>query len=151
MDDLISRQDAIDAIKEFQHGAAEWKGEQEERSDIWHRADSAIASAIEIKLRVKKIPSAQQWIPCSERLPPELKPVNVTWINRQPPTYYEKIKDKPFTDTAVYYEGKWYWQSVLCVDMLKEYGESPADDVAHEIEIVAWMPLPEPYKGEANG
>ena len=65
MDDLISRQDAIDAIKEFKHGAAEWKDEQEEHSDIWHRADSAIASAIEIGLRVKKIPSAQKkghWI-----------------------------------------------------------------------------------------
>ena len=59
MDDLISRQAAIDVIKEFQHGAAKWRDEQEERSDIWHRADSAIASAIEIGLRVKKLPSAQ--------------------------------------------------------------------------------------------
>ena len=59
MDDLISRQRTIDVIKEFQHGAAEWRDEQEEHSDIWHRADSAIVSAIEIGLRVKKIPSAQ--------------------------------------------------------------------------------------------
>lgn len=59
MNDLISRQAAIDEIKEFQHGAAEWRDEQEERSDIWHRADSAIASALEIGLRVKKLPSAQ--------------------------------------------------------------------------------------------
>lgn len=59
MSDLIDRQAAIDVIKEFQHGAAEWRDEQEERSDIWHRADSAVASAIEIGLRVKKLPSAQ--------------------------------------------------------------------------------------------
>ncbi len=59
MDDLISRQAAIDAIKEFYRGAKEWKDEQEERSDIWHRADSAIASALEIGLRIKKLPAAQ--------------------------------------------------------------------------------------------
>ena len=59
MSDLIDRQAAIDVIKEFKHGAAEWRDEQEERSDIWHRADSAIASALEIGLRVKKLPSAQ--------------------------------------------------------------------------------------------
>lgn len=59
MSDLIDRQDAIDAIKEFQHGAAEWRDEQVELSDIWHRADSAIASALEIGLRIKKLPSAQ--------------------------------------------------------------------------------------------
>lgn len=38
----------------------ESREEQEECSDIWHRADSAIASALEIGLRVKKLPSAQQ-------------------------------------------------------------------------------------------
>lgn len=64
--DTISRQAAIDAIKEFHHGAAKWRDEQEECSDIWHRADSAIASALEIGLRVKKLPSAQQWITCGE-------------------------------------------------------------------------------------
>ena len=66
MSDLISRQAAIDEIKEFKNAAAEWRDEQEACSDIWHRADSAIASALEIGLRVKKLPSAQQWIPCSE-------------------------------------------------------------------------------------
>lgn len=105
--------------------------------------------AVEAWNKRAELPSSQpeqRWIPCSKRLPPELKPVNVTWINRQPPTYYENLKDKPFTDTAVIYEGKWYWQSAVCVDLLKEYGESPADDVEDAIDIVAWMPLPEPYE-----
>ena len=141
MDNVISRQAALTEIRKD----GKWLEEQGVTSMTTHERE------LRDTFILREMPSAQQWIPCSERLPPELKPVNVTWINRQPPTYYEKIKDKPFTDTAVYYEGKWYWQSVLCVDMLKEYGESPADDVAHEIEIVAWMPLPEPYKGEANG
>lgn len=58
--DLIDRQAAIDAIKDFKQGAAEWRDEQEEGSDIWHRADSAIGTALEIGLRIKKLPSAQQ-------------------------------------------------------------------------------------------
>lgn len=62
MDDLINRQDVIDKIKEFKNAAQKWKDEtgedgQEEHSNIWHRADSAIASALEIGLRVKKIPT----------------------------------------------------------------------------------------------
>ena len=59
MDDLISRKAAIDEIKDFKQGAAEWRDEQEEGSDIWHRADSAIGTALEIGLRIKKLPSAQ--------------------------------------------------------------------------------------------
>ncbi len=123
MSDLISRQDAIDAIKEFQHGAAEWRDEQEERSDIWHRADSAIASAIEIGLRVKKLPSAQQWIPCSERLPEPVAPsqrrewfITSNQYGSVTLTCYE-FEASPFK------EG---WQT--------------------NMTILAWMPLPEPYK-----
>ena len=49
------------------------------------------------------------WILCSERFPDECVPVNVTYINRNPEPYYAKIKDVPFSATAVYYNGKWYW------------------------------------------
>lgn len=71
MSDLISRQAAIEAIKDFKNGAAEWRDEQEEQSDIWHRADSAVASALEIGLRIKKLPTAQErktgkWIKMSD-------------------------------------------------------------------------------------
>ena len=90
------------------------------------------------------------WIPVSERLPEELVPVNVTWINRNPESYYAKIKDVPFSATAVYYNSKWYWYSSTCVDYLSEYGENEFDLVDKDIDIIAWQPLPEPYrqKGE---
>ena len=115
MDDLISRQAAIDAIKEFKHGAAEWRDEQEEHSDIWHRADSAIASALEIGLRVKKIPSAQQWIPCSERLPDQ------NWK-------YLVVGRQKAINILKFDGGRWYGK----------WG------------VVAWMPLPEPYREETE-
>jgi len=87
------------------------------------------------------------WIPCSERLPDDLAEVNVTWVNHEPEPYYESIKSKPFTASAVYYEGKWYWYSSVCADVLAEYGRNDVDKVDDTIEITAWRPLPEPYRG----
>ena len=90
------------------------------------------------------------WIACSDRLPEECVPVNVTWINRNPESYYAKIKDVPFSATAVYYNSKWYWYSSTCVDYLSEYGENDFDLVDKDIDVIAWQPLPHPYqpKGE---
>lgn len=47
---------------------------------------------------------------------------------------------------AVYYNGKWYWWSSVCTDYLEEYREYNVDLVDKYIDIVAWMPLPEPYR-----
>ena len=86
------------------------------------------------------------WIACSERLPEECVPVNVTWINRNPESYYEKIKDVPFSATAVYYNSKWFWYSSTCVDYLSEYGKNDFDLVDKDIDIIAWMELPSAYR-----
>lgn len=88
-----------------------------------------------------------KWIPVSERLPENLDPVNITWVNRNPERYYEEIKDKPFTATEHYCKGKWYWYSSTCQDYLKEYGRCDVDAMDDAIEVIAWMPLPEQYKG----
>lgn len=104
---------------------------------------------IGVKLSQQEKDNNNGWIPCSERLPDECVPVNVTWINRNPESYYAKIKDVPFSATAVYYNSKWYWYSSTCVDYLSEYGKNDFDLVDKDIDIIAWMELPQPFqKGE---
>lgn len=92
----------------------------------------------------------ENWIPVSERLPKNLEPVNITWVNHNPESYYADTKDKPFTATGVYFNGQWYWWSTLCTDILAEYSHNYNDIIDDDIEITAWQPLPEPYKAESE-
>lgn len=89
-------------------------------------------------------------IPVSERLPKDLEPVNITWVNHNPESYYADIKNKPFTATGVYFNGQWYWWSTLCTDMLAEYGHNYDDIIDDDIEIIAWMPLPKSYEPQES-
>lgn len=89
----------------------------------------------------------QRWIPVTERPPEERTLVNVVWVNRVPEPYYKKIKGVPFSDTACFYRGRWYWDSPAVLDLLAEYGEDEIDLVDEEVEITHWMPLPEAPEG----
>lgn len=96
----------------------------------------------------------QRWIPVTERPPEERVLVNVVWVNRAPEPYYKKIKGVPFSDTACFYRGRWYWDSPVVLDLLAEYGEDEIDLVDEAVEITHWMPLPEapeaPEEGEKD-
>ena len=108
----------------------------------------------ELRDRIKNLqsvkPQESKWIPVSERLPKDLEPVNITWVNRNPKSYYSNIKDKPFTATGVYFNGQWYWWSTLCADILAEYSHNYNDVIDDDIEITAWQPLPKSYKAESE-
>lgn len=139
MDDFISRQAAIDRLNSIRPVSTE--------GEYVHGIDVGLAMA---RVAIKEQPSAQQWISCSERLPKDTDPVNITWVNHKPESYYANIKDKPFTATGCYCDGKWYWYSVTCQDYLDEYRYCSVDAMDEEIEVIAWMPLPEPWKGDIN-
>ena len=104
----------------------------------------------EAKQMAIKALEQENWIPVSERLPKNLEPVNITWVNHNPESYYTDIKDKPFTATGVYFNGEWYWWSTLCTDILAEYSHNYNDIIDDDIEIIAWMPLPEPYEPQES-
>lgn len=100
------------------------------------------------KLAAEKDAKKPEWISVKDRPPEEAEPVNVTWVNHRPAPYYSKIKNVEQTATAVYFGGKWYWYSNVCVDMLEEYGQNAVDLLDENIEITHWMPLPKPMKEE---
>ena len=87
------------------------------------------------------------WIPCSAGLPKTNDPVNVTYVNHNPGNYYAEVKDKPYTATAHFHKGQWYWYSCTTQDLLNEYGTWIPDLIDKDVEITAWCELPEPYKG----
>ena len=130
MDDLISRQAAIDGVKRLSLGETD-----------------ATRLAMRIGDYLERLSSAQperktgEWIPCSERLPEEdfwsgrgrqfSEHVLVTIVNRG-------NDDERFTDIAQTVDG--IWQLSHDVD-----GDC---SLPNWCEVIAWMPLPEPYKGE---
>lgn len=66
----------------------------------------------------------REWIPCSERLPKE---------NGE---YIVSLEDSVYP-WARFFNGKWFMLPINAI--AREFGE---------YEVIAWMPLPEPYKGE---
>ena len=100
MDDLISRQAAIDAIEAY-------------------FGDLPIVVHYDMLQLIKKLPSAERWIPVTERLPRECERVigYMAWNAM----------------TAIEYQhGRWY-----SIDHLEPL---PDEAVSH------WMPLPKPPK-----
>ena len=117
----------------------------DETYDIVIHCESA-----EKQKEVEKRLMEMSWVPCKTRLPEDLEEVNVTWVNHRPEPYYEFIKDKPLTASAVYYKGDWYWYSSTCADILAEYGKNDIDKIDDAIEITAWKPIGEPWKENSH-
>ena len=119
---------------------------QKIRKDEWCEREvlGAVCFAVINGKEVKD--ETTNWTPVTKATPRDGELVNITWINHNPEPYYEAIKDKPFTATAYYFKGAWYWFSSTTEDYLEEYGDCPWDRIDTDLEITAWMPLPEPYK-----
>lgn len=117
MDDLISRQAAIDAI---------WNTEQH---DVKSTAtyNRRLKQLVKIINAVNKLPSAEQqwWTPVTERLPypwDEQYLVSLAWGG---------VGVMEYKSTGFHNYGS--------------FTPVPIETVT------AWMPLPEPYKGESDG
>ena len=125
MQDLISRQAAIDAIDTGLWGV-EW--------------DEALATAM-----LKDLPSAdrpQEWIPCSERLPNEGEVVLVCMRIESHKAEWEEQRSIEFgrisSDRYDFNGTGWEWLNESGAD----YWQADWNN-----SILAWMPLPKPWKG----
>jgi len=76
------------------------------------------------------------WIPCSERLPEEKDAGILKKLGTSKRSEYVlatvEVKGERMTVTACTYDGKWDWNMKYAFP---------------DYKIVAWMPMPEPYKG----
>lgn len=113
MQDLIDRQAAIDAFDGT-------KVDEEYCNEYDNGYNDGIDFAVS---RLSVLPSAQQWTPCSERLP------------RQGEEVICQCRANMIMVLKLDADGDWY------------------QDASHFYMggfVIAWMPLPEPYKGEDN-
>ena len=115
--DYIRRQDAIYALAVYIHNVDKVMGNgllsEDDCKDSAHSV-------------LDDVPSAQRWIPCSERLPEEGVEVMTT---------FEIISNgKTRVEQGSYLYHGW----CLAYDNLR---------LASHIRVIAWMPLPEPYGG----
>ena len=108
MDDTISRAAVLDEIHKY----------MEER-------DYTIGTLYD---NICEMPSAQQWIPCSERLPEDEEEVIVS------------VRDDSGDNTLNYSSSGWY----ACA------GDFWVVDNEANERVVAWMPLPAPYIPEGD-
>ena len=121
--DLISRQAAIDAVKCGALSAAM----------VYGRTDAGSTALSETVKAIKALPSAQpeqRWIPCSERLPEDYQDVLV-WFE------YYRYGD---------YNGIYQMQGIGSYSSEYNSWLINGENGWHKLRVIAWMPLPEPYK-----
>ena len=121
-DDLISRQAVVDVVH---HTIYEFFDvvEDDDESPLTYKDVTLLELNKSISTRIKDLPSAQHWIPASERLPEDERYVLVTTVSGD-------------VTEAKYWQEEGLWVKELVV-----------------MSVTAWMPFMEPYKedmGNAN-
>lgn len=76
---------------------------------------------------IKKQPTANEWIPCSERLPEDLNDKNIDCF----------LVTDGFLIWMAYYNSEIGWQFAECTNSRNKIDWT---------EIIAWRPLPTPYQ-----
>lgn len=143
--DCISRQAVINEMKDMYTAAEEWaQGAHDD--DTKARAESCMATNVELKLRIEKLPSVQpqRWIPFETREPDaEEKEDHPEWE-------YVLCGNLPDDGQRILVNIKYKGHEAVQMDEYVDDGGVCYLNSGYDIgtEATAWMPLPEPYKGE---
>lgn len=101
----------------------------------------------EMRDRLKALPSAEpepQWIPCSERLPEKYGWYQVTLKDGRVSRLYYDYKSGRWVDNVRKHMFELY--DIYSKRTHKRITEEK-EDVYWDDWVIAWMPLPEPWKG----
>ena len=135
MDDVISRQAAIDALAKFVPYAI-----CDESTESY---TNGLTDAYNLILQLPSAQPEQRWIPCSERLP-EAEDCPMDCLVTRKSKYIGN-----YTDMAVCEKnGMWThedWDAIVLGDV--KDGKSTGLISTRDDDIIAWMPLPEPWRG----
>lgn len=112
-------------LKEKYSGATQFKDRTGENIMYAH-AEIAHDVISEVIGKINKQQKVGEWIPCSEALPPKLEENH--GIDKKP-VYLVSVNGEDYPHRALW-NGRCFTDGFLI------------------LEAVAWMPLPEPYKGE---
>ena len=107
------------------------------RQDRKYVFESAINT---IRGNLRNAPTVEpesHWIPCSERMPEEIDAGILKKLGTEKRSEYVlttvEVKGERMTVTACTYDGAWDWNMKYAFP---------------DFKVIAWMPLPEPYKEE---
>ena len=159
--DLISKQAVLDAAQDIYKAAGTWLGEATE-DEIIARAESCMATVVEMTLRVKKIPPAQPkitheqaveylqstgWMKEHDRQMMldgvrTLTQRNVIPASQQEQKWIPVTEKKPPLNEDVLVSGDGYvWKDCLVTENGAKIWYHDGRFSGH----YAWMPLPDPY------
>lgn len=119
---MIDEKKLIEEITKYHNGL--------KPSYITRLVDSIFADIVDI---INEQPKVNEWIPCSERLP-KCNGCYLVWR----PHYFGGEIGMP---AICYFDGQDTWHDSYGVDFTR---------ILNKNDVIAWMPLPEPYRGEVK-
>ena len=123
----MTRKEAIKWLKVINTKKFGWDeyAMQDSQTEIRERCEQGVREAIDMAIEALSADAVQGWIPCSERLPSKSGDYLCT---------IPLDADETYTEVLTFHKGRFYEDD-------DEWGATYHDDV------LAWMPLPKPYKG----
>ncbi len=131
----MNNQQAINLLKNLEQSLDDYC----ELNDEGKTAFRMAITALELFGNSEQLPSAQRWIPVSEKLPEEDTEVLISYRYKEG----EGDTSNTYIDITTY--GQMYFGGNKVGDY--KHWRAPFEYFESNYEVIAWKPLPEPYRG----